>query len=81
MEWQPMKTAPRQGQVVWAHLYQTGIRAVRYMSAEEMAELEGGDPSEYDPAWVEAANDRIEWAPHWWLPYDAIPEPPECPPE
>lgn len=76
-EWQPMETAPKDGQIIWAWLYQTGIRAVRWGTAEEWAESLGGSPDEYLSCWVEADDDSEEWSPDWWLPYDAIPVPPE----
>lgn len=75
--WQPIETAPKDGQIVWAWLYQTGIRAVRWGTAEEWAERLGGSPDEYQDCWVEADDDSEEWSPKWWLPYDAIPAPAE----
>lgn len=71
--WQPIETAPKDGQVVWAYLYQSGIRAVRFGTAEEWAELEGGSPDEYEDCWVEADNESETWSPRWWLPYGSLP--------
>lgn len=76
-EWQPIETAPRDGQIIWAWLNQTGIRAVRWGPAEEWAERYGGNPDEWESCWVEADDDDETWAPKWWKPYDAIGNPEE----
>ncbi len=73
--WRPIETAPKDGQIIWAWLKQTGVRAVRWGSAEEWAERDGGNPDDYESCWVQADDDDEIWSPRWWLPYDAIPEP------
>jgi hypothetical protein len=74
--WQPMSTAPKDGREIWAYLYDSGIRRVRWCTAEEAAEIEGGHPDEYEATWCEADDWDQTWTPRWWLPLDALPEPP-----
>lgn len=73
--WRPIESAPRTGEFIWAYLYNTGIRQVRWMAPNECAELEGGTAADYDGSWVEA-GDREDWSPRFWLPIDALPAPP-----
>lgn len=78
LNWQHIDTAPKDGTVIWAYLNETGIRRVRYLSPEEIAMIDGGDPSEYDGTWVEEADEDEDWNPRFWLPLDAIPVPAEA---
>lgn len=77
--WRPIETAPKDGQIIWAWLKQTGIRAVRWASAEEWSDREGGDPDDYESGWVQADDEDEMWSPKWWMPYEAIPEPQPAP--
>lgn len=74
--WQPIETAPRDGSCFWAYLNETGIRLVRWSSAEEAAARDGGNPDEYTSTFVEVSDETEEWSPRWWLPRSAIPVPP-----
>lgn len=73
--WRTMATAPQDGTVIWAWLYDTGIRKVRWESPEEAATREGGDAEDYDGEWVEEGDADEVWGPKFWLPLDAIPVP------
>lgn len=75
LAWQPGETAPKDGQLIWAYLYQSGIRAIQWMEPEEHAEELGGVPDDYVGCFVEVDDHSEQWEPKWWLPYDAIPEP------
>ena len=78
IEWQPIETAPKDGTPVWAWLFDVGIRQVRWWSAEEIAEEEGDDePENWAAGWYEVRDWNEGWSPKFWLPVNAIPEPPE----
>lgn len=77
MEWHPIETAPKDGTPIWAYLFDVGIRKLRYWTAEQIAEVEGGNPDEYQESWYEWDDSDQEWGPLFWLPADAIPEPPQ----
>lgn len=78
-EWKPIETAPKDGTKVWAYLFQTGIRIVEFESAQDAADRYGGDPDDFEGQWVESLQKDEAWEPLWWLPYDAIPQPPKPP--
>jgi hypothetical protein len=73
--WRPIETAPKDGQIIWAWLNQTGVHQVMWMTAEEVAEEEGGSPNDYDPTWVMAYDTSEPLWPKFWLPFDALPSP------
>lgn len=75
--WRPIETAPKDSTPVWAYLYESGVRLVRYVSPEELARDGGGEPAEYvDNYWVEVENESEAWAPLYWLPRDTLPPAP-----
>jgi hypothetical protein len=55
-----METAPKDGRLVWAFLYDSGIKLVRWSSAL------------HDEAWVEANDPDNDWVPEFWAPLEAI---------
>lgn len=65
MIWKSMETAPKDGRLVWAFLYDSGVKLVRWSST---LYDEGG--------WVEANEPDDDWVPEFWAPFDAIPLPP-----
>lgn len=74
--WQPIDTAPRDGTPFWAYLFQTGIRKLRFMPAQEAADRDGGEANEYDDAFAECWDAGETWEPKFWLPLSALPEDP-----
>ena len=75
--WQPIETAPRDGTHFWAYLYHTGIRKLFWASSEVLADYNDADPDDYEPMWTEVGDLDEWWEPNWWLPLDAIPDPPQ----
>ena len=65
--WQPIQTAPKDGTPFWAWLHQTGIRKLKFYA----------DDPEWDSGFAECHNPREWWEPEFWLPLEAIPEPPQ----
>lgn len=54
-QWQPIETAPKDGTLIWAWLYDTGIKQVRYA----------------DESWIDDAGDDWcphFWLPHEAIP-------------
>lgn len=76
-EWQPIETNPHDGTPFWAYLHQIGVRKLKWMTAEQIAEYEGHpNPEVWEASFVEDWNPREAWEPEWWMPEDAIPDPP-----
>ena len=59
----------------WAWLHQSGIRKMKWYSAEEVAEQYGWDAEECEGRYAEFDEPKNEWEPDFWLPIDAIPSP------
>lgn len=78
--WRNMETdPPPTDRLIWAYLYQTEIRLLRYMDSEERTDtyaLVSDHNEPWDPAWVQVDDTGEEWEPKWWLPFDALPTPP-----
>lgn len=70
-----------QSDEIWAYLFDTGIRRLRWMPAEERCARHGwSQPSEESPgdgAWVEVHHPDQEWKPKFWLPLELLPLEPE----
>jgi hypothetical protein len=75
LEWQPIATAPTDGTHIWAYLFDSGIQLMRFGTAAEWAEKEGGKPEDFLSCWVEVNDETEVWSPKYWLPKDAIPLP------
>lgn len=75
--WLPGKDAPKDGTHFWGYLYDSGIRKLRWSTAEEAAAEENGDPENYRGDFVEVRDTTETWSPKWWLPLNALPEPPD----
>ena len=76
MKWQPIATAPKDGTKIWAWLYDTGIVLMHWMSQEDNAAVDGGDPEDYISCWVLSGDPRDDYSPKFWMPYEAITLPP-----
>lgn len=75
--WLPISTAPKDGTEIWAWLSDSGVRKVRWWSAEELCEEEGRyTPDFYQAGFYEVADKTEWWNPAWWAPADRLPAPP-----
>jgi hypothetical protein len=74
--WLPISQAPEDGTPFGAYLHKSGIRKLKWQNGEEAAETHGGDPAQYEDAFVEVSDIAKSWSPKWFIPIDAIPEPP-----
>ncbi|MGA4550628.1 DUF3850 domain-containing protein [Methylorubrum aminovorans] len=73
----PIAEAPKDGTEIWAWLYDSGVRKLRWWSAEEICEEEGrGTPDAYQAGFYEVADRTEWWNPAWWFPADRLPAPP-----
>lgn len=74
-----IKQPPRNGKPFWAWLHNSGIRKMRWETAGEFVDRTGRTekPKEFAGAYVEADNPDEDWRPDYWLPFDAIKEPPQ----
>ena len=71
--WSDIKSAPKNGKPIFAMLQHGQCYVMRYWSAEQIAEEEGGSPDEYQEGWYEWENNTSEWAPSWWMPIENLP--------
>lgn len=70
MEWKPMATAPKDGSFILAKLAHGDPKKVRWASAEESADLRGGEPDDYFDVWED--EDGGDWAdPRGWKPIES----------
>lgn len=75
--WKPIAEAPKDGTEIWAWLSGSGVRKVRWWSAEELCEEEGRyTPDFYQAGFYEVADKTEWWNPAWWAPADRLPAPP-----
>jgi hypothetical protein len=76
IDWKTMDTAPQDGTKVWGWLYDTGIVLMHWMTAEQAAAEEDGDPEDYEAGWVMSKEPDDYYTPRFWKPLDAIGVPP-----
>ncbi len=75
--WRSGDTAPRDGTPFWAFLFERGLRRLFYMTAQQIAEEEGGTPDEYEAGFCEVDDHSEVWKPKWLVPLALIPLPEE----
>jgi hypothetical protein len=73
--WQKIETAPRDGSYIIAAKFGVGkslawVKHSRWITAGEIADIEGGTPDEYDPAWTDGNDDGEPCFPTHWMPLE-----------
>lgn len=80
-DWQPIDTAPKDGRLILSARFNEGVikwaREACWVSSEDMADMNGGDPEEYDPAWASLGDEDDPIYPTHWV---AMPDPPSTSP-
>lgn len=81
-EWQPIETAPKDGQYIIAGRFRNGdelcwVKHSRWMAAQEIAEFEGGDEEDYEAAWADGEDAGEPCYPTHWMPLPAPPQEPQ----
>ena len=70
-QWNPIDTAPRDGRYIIASRFRDGelkwISHSRWITAAEIAEIEGGDECEFDPGWTSGSDEDEPAFPTHWL--------------
>ena len=71
MEWMPIESAPKDGStIIGLSMSRDGSPAAAFLcdwiTAEYLAELEGGEPSDYVAGW-DCEGDAVQ--PHFWMPF------------
>jgi len=76
-EWQPITDAPKDGRYIIAGRFtpENGglvwVKHSRWITTDEIAELEGGEPDEYEPAWADGNDDSEPCYPTHFMPLPA----------
>jgi hypothetical protein len=78
-QWQPIETAPRDGSYILAARFKNGdeflwAKHSRWMTAEEIAEIEGGAPDQWCANWQDGDNEAEPCFPTHWMPLLTPPE-------
>lgn len=71
--WQPIETAPTDGRYIIAGYFRGNelrwVKHTRWMTAEQAAENDGGDPADYDCGWTDGEDeDDYSATPTHWMP-------------
>lgn len=78
--WQPIETAPKDGRSIIAARFKhqdfCWVSHTRWITALEIADLEGGEPDYYEAGWVDGNRDDEPIYPTHWMP---LPPPPVTP--
>jgi hypothetical protein len=77
-DWQPIETAPKDGSYIIAAKFGKSqelgwVSHTRWITADEIADLEGGDPDEFIAGWTDGNDDDEQIYPTHWMSL----EPPE----
>lgn len=74
--WQTIDTAPRDGRLIIAARFKDAsvkwVRDARWFTAAEIADMQDGIESDYDPAWASLDDEEDPIYPTHWMP---MPEP------
>ncbi len=74
MTYQSIDTAPIDGSPISGMLAQGQTIIMRWWSQQDIANEEGGDPSDYNAGWYNWFDTTDGWTPtHWAKPRDVLP--------
>jgi NTP pyrophosphatase (non-canonical NTP hydrolase) len=76
--WQPIETAPKDGRYLIVAKFSEApdqpvlgwVKHSRWITTDEIADLEGGDPSDYDAGWTDGNDDSEPCYPTHWQPLE-----------
>ena len=73
IEWiKSSEQAPPKDGPFWAWLNDEGIHWMQLLTAEQIAEEDGGTPDEYDGCYCIKADPAYDYLPQYWAAMDAI---------
>lgn len=78
-EWQDIVSAPKDGSYIIAARFSgqalKWVKHSRWITADEIAEIECGEPDEYEAGWTDGDDDGEPCYPTHWLPWPLPPSP------
>lgn len=71
--WQPIATGPKDGSYIIAGCFGSlrslvWVKHSRWITTQEIAELEGGEPEDFSPGWTDGDDDSEPCYPTHWMP-------------